>query len=141
MAAGRILRLLEFTTGHHARTLAMRESLESDSNVKLMPALEYMARHFRENITASEMAERCHLSTSRFIHLFNEKMNTGFSNYLRDLRIEEAKILLSNTEMNIGEIAVRSGFQSQSYFGLIFRRVTGMTPSAYRSSFSHPREP
>lgn len=140
-AAGRILRLLEFTAGHHARTLAVRESFESEANAKLRPALEYMAHHFKENITASEMAELCHLSTSRFIHLFNEKMNAGFSDYLRNLRIEEAKILLSNTDMRIGDIASRCGFQSQSYFGLIFRRVAGMKPTVYRESFWHHREP
>ncbi len=140
-AAGRILRLLEFTAGHHAKTMALQESLNDESCSRLHPALEYIDRHFSENISVSDVAVLCHLSPSRFMHLFKEKMNTGFSGYLCERRLEEAKSLLSNTGMKIGDIACRCGFTGQSYFSMIFRRRTGKTPAAYRVAFKTGREP
>ncbi|MFA6100624.1 MAG: helix-turn-helix domain-containing protein [Victivallaceae bacterium] len=140
-AAGRILRLLEFAAGQYRQTLAIRQSLEDESCQRLRPALEYMDRHFRQPLTASSAAAACHLSTSRFIHLFKEKFKIGFSEYLLRRRMEEAKLLLTGTEMKIGDVAFRCGFQNQSYFGMVFRRNTGNTPAAYRIHFRCRREP
>jgi AraC-like DNA-binding protein len=140
-AAGRILRLLEFAAGQHRQTLAIRQSLAEESCQRLHPALEYIDRHFRRPLTASAAAAACHLSPSRFIHLFKEKFKIGFSKYLLRRRMEEAKLLLTGTEMKIGDVAFRCGFQNQSYFGMVFRRHTGNTPAAYRIHFHYRREP
>ena len=140
-AAGRILRLLEFTAGQYRQTLALRKSVEDESCRRLRPALEYIDRHFRNPLTASAAAAVCHLSLSRFIHLFKEKCGIGFSEYLRRRRMEEAKQLLTGTEMKIGDVAFRCGFQNQSYFGMVFLRHSGHTPAAYRSRFRCRREP
>jgi two-component system response regulator YesN len=52
--------------------------------------------------------------------------------YILSKRVSEAKLLLVSTDMKIGEIALRVGFSEQNYFGIIFRRYTGLTPTDYR---------
>jgi AraC family transcriptional regulator len=53
-------------------------------------------------------------------------------NYITRQRIERAKRLLAETELPISEIALRTGFSSQSHFTTSFRRLAGVTPSSFR---------
>lgn len=108
---------------------------------RLKPALAYIDRHFATELTAGVAAAKCHLSLSRFVHLFKEKCGIGFSAYLTERRIEEARRLLSGSRLSIFDVALRCGFQSQSYFGAIFRRKTGHSPAAYRQKFQHRHDP
>ena len=55
--------------------------------------------------------------------------------YVLSLRIQEAQRLLSTTDSTIGEIALAIGFYDQSHFTKRFRKLTGMTPLAYRKRF------
>ena len=55
-------------------------------------------------------------------------------NYLLNLRMDLAKILLTKTELPISEIGARVGFPDPNYFAKIFRRETGVTPSRFRAS-------
>ena len=53
--------------------------------------------------------------------------------YIAKRRIQEAKSLLTSTELSIADIAEQTGFGSESYFCKLFRRYEGMTPSAFRN--------
>ena len=53
--------------------------------------------------------------------------------YLLTLRMDLAKVMLTNTELPINEIASRVGYPDAGYFAKIFKHVTGKTPSLYRS--------
>ena len=140
-AAGRLLRLLELTLAEQRQVLAIRREADAVAAARLRPALDYIDRFYARPLTAAEVAGRCHLSVSRFLHVFKAQCGTGFSNYLIRRRLEEAKLLLASTELNIGELALRCGFSSQSYFGLAFRRLTGSTPALWRQSRRRPQEP
>jgi transcriptional regulator GlxA family with amidase domain len=54
--------------------------------------------------------------------------------YLNRFRVARAQGLLTSTDKAIAEIGLETGFCNQSYFGVIFRRITGMTPLEYRSN-------
>lgn len=60
--------------------------------------------------------------------------NLSFGDYIRKLRIEKAKELLSEPSLSSGEIAYLTGFSDQSHFNRIFKKHTGNTPSVYRKS-------
>ena len=60
--------------------------------------------------------------------------NLSFGDYIRKLRIEKAKELLSDPSLSSGEIAYLTGFSDQSHFNRIFKKHTGNTPSEYRKS-------
>lgn len=66
------------------------------------------------------------------MHAFKKHFGVSPINYQLELRIEEAKMLLQNTNHRIMDIANIVGFSSQSYFTQAFRRSTHLSPNAYR---------
>ncbi|OGV38488.1 MAG: hypothetical protein A2X48_00540 [Lentisphaerae bacterium GWF2_49_21] len=99
---------------------------------RIAKALEYVKANYMKVLTIEKLAEICCLSPSRFIHLFKEQTGMTFSQCLIQCKIEEAKKQLAGSNMDIYHVGYNSGFKSQSYFGLIFRKCTGMTPTGYR---------
>lgn len=97
-------------------------------------ALRYFNAHYPEKISLESVAEEVRLSPSYFSRLFKDEMNTSFSAYLNELRIDKSKALLGDRSIGLAEIAGRVGFDDQSYFTKIFKKVTGMSPGAYRES-------
>jgi two-component system response regulator YesN len=98
----------------------------------LVKALEYLREHYAEPITLNSAADTAQVSTAYLSRLFSEQLRTGFTDYLTELRIEKAEKLLRETRMNIKEVSFAAGFQDPNYFSKIFRKVTGMLPSAFR---------
>jgi len=74
------------------------------------------------------------LNPAYFSTLFKKETGINFSNYLLNLRIENAKLLLKNSNLSLINIAVEIGFDNQSYFSNVFKKVTGMTPKQYRQT-------
>jgi transcriptional regulator GlxA family with amidase domain len=72
------------------------------------------------------------MSDCCFMHLFKEVTGQSFVAYLNRFRVARARSLLASTDKAISEISLETGFCNQSYFGVIFRRITGMTPLEYR---------
>ena len=62
-------------------------------------------------------------------------MGRSFTDYILELRVNKAKDLLKNTNMDILDVAASSGFENQSYFTKIFRKSTGLTPRHYRQNY------
>ena len=69
-------------------------------------------------------------------YLFKKGFDVNFSEYLWNIRMEKAKELLSQTDMNIDQISVQVGYLNTSSFRRKFKQETGFTPSQYRSSHS-----
>ena len=65
--------------------------------------------------------------------MFKAEKGMGLTSYINSERISRACELLRSTEMNAQDIAIQLGFSSASYFGQVFRKFTGTTPSSYRS--------
>jgi len=82
-----------------------------------------------------EMAAMAKLSSTQFNARFRELLRMSPSEYIPKLRIEVAQKLLSTSNKSIAETAAEAGFYDQSHFTKRFRRVTGMTPLAYRKQF------
>jgi AraC-like DNA-binding protein len=78
------------------------------------------------------LATHFHLSPSRFAHLFKLHTTWSVMAYVTNCRVANAAILLTSTDLSIKEIAFRTGFGSSSTFNHKFKKVTGMTPVAYR---------
>lgn len=113
----------------------MRKLTANIQDPRIAKALEYIKANYMKELMVNDLAKICCLSPSRFIHLFKEQTGITFSNYLVQCKIEEAKNLLATSNMSIYHVAYHSGFMSQSYFGSIFRKHTGMTPREYRRKF------
>jgi AraC family transcriptional regulator len=80
------------------------------------------------------VARAVSMSYFHFSRAFKQSMGMTATNYIAERRIERAKKMLAETELPISEIALRSGFSSQSHFTTAFRRLAGATPKAFRAA-------
>lgn len=94
--------------------------------------IAYARQHFREPITLKEVAERFFVSASYLGRSFQKAAGIPFKQYVNELRIEEAKRLLRQTDRLIYEIAEETGFAESKYFIARFTAMVGMSPMEYR---------
>ena len=95
---------------------------------------QYINNHFREEISLELLSEKAFMNKFYLVHAFKQYKGISPINYLIQLRIKEAKELLSTTNYSISQISESSGFSSQSYFSQVFKKETGMTPNEYRKT-------
>lgn len=113
-------------------TLTMGSDLHKNKTAKLIKVLNYIDKHFNENITAAYAAEMCFLSYSHFSKIFKNIMHTTFIQYLNIIRIRKAESLLLDEEKSITQIALETGFTDVSYFIKQFKQYKGASPKQYR---------
>ena len=105
---------------------------------KLRKALALIDHHLCDEeegrLALRAVARDVSMSYFHFSRAFKQSMGMTATNYIAERRIERAKKMLEETEMPISEIALRSGFSSQSHFTTAFRRLAGATPKAFRAA-------
>jgi AraC-like DNA-binding protein len=105
---------------------------------RLSRAVQFCRQHFREPLGVKEIAHEAGMSREHFTRIFVEAMNQPPAAFLRHLRVNEAALLLRETEMPLREIAMRSGFYSTRHLMRTFQRVHHMGPSEYRRKKTVP---
>jgi AraC family transcriptional regulator len=102
------------------------------SDRQLRRVKEFMFEHMAGDLAVEDMAAAAGLSPVYFARQF--KLRTGGSphRYLRSLRVERARQLLSHDDMSIAEIALNCGFCHQEHMTRVFRAECGTTPAAFR---------
>ncbi|WP_416233411.1 helix-turn-helix domain-containing protein [Anabaena sp. UHCC 0399] len=102
------------------------------SGWKLRQAIAYINDNLNQDLTLAEIAAVVDMSMYHFSRLF--KQSTGFAphQYVMNCRIERSKKLLAQSNQSIEKICQQVGFQSQSHFTNVFRRLIGITPRTYR---------
>ncbi len=93
--------------------------------------LLYCDTHYTEDLTLDTLERELGYSKYYISHVFSGNVKTGFSRYLRGLRINAAKRLIRHTDKSMTDIAYESGFTSIRTFNRQFASETGMTPSDY----------
>lgn len=104
---------------------------KSSSNL-VINALDYINKNYKDNFTLEDVADTLSVSPFYLSKLIKEITGKNFTDHLTDKRINHAKELLLNTDMTIKEITYEVGFNSQSYFSTIFKKIVGVTPSDYK---------
>lgn len=104
--------------------------------------LSYLQNHyFDSELNLQKVAAELGFSESRLSRLINEHNPDGFRSLIHDLRVLEAKRLLSETTLNISEIAFKLGYAASSHFNREFKQRVTITPSNYRkTSFTSSKE-
>ena len=104
------------------------------------PEILETKRYIRDNLSnelnIESMAERVNISKSYFSHMFKKETGSSFIDYVNNVRIDRAKELLISSNMRVNEIASEVGIHNPNYFGIIFKKLTGMTPGDYRASIN-----
>ena len=94
--------------------------------------INYLNEHFAESITLDGLSRELFASKTTLIYHFKKYTNCSPMEFLLSVRLTKAKEQLVNTSACIEEIAASCGFSSANYFGLIFKKKEGVSPSAYR---------
>lgn len=90
---------------------------------------------YDETITLAGLAQEFHVSTFHLAHAFKAAYGYAPLQYITRRRIGEAQTLLIDTALPITEIAIRTGYNSSSYFNKAFHKITGMSPRDYRKAY------
>ena len=64
--------------------------------------------------------------------MYKKKTGVSLKDYINDYRIQQAKLLLQQSDKQVGEVAADVGFSNLSYFSTLFKKSTGLTPVEYR---------
>lgn len=102
--------------------------------------LQYLYAHYAERITMEEMARRVYLSPAYFSRVFKQETGETFNNCLNRIRIEKSKELLLHQNLRLTDIAQLTGFEDQSYYTKVFRRITGVPPLKFRENKGIPQK-
>lgn len=99
---------------------------------KIIAIVNFINENYNRRITLDSISRQFYISPSYFCKIFKD--GTGFTliEYVNNVRIKEARLLLRDTDAKMGEIAERAGFESLTHFGRIFKELTGCTPLKYR---------
>ncbi len=97
-------------------------------------ALEYIKKNYMNKISLTEVAQVSNISASYFSKIFKEEMGTNFNNYLNEVRVNMSKRLLIDDSIPLVDVAFMSGFEDQSYYSKVFKKITGISPGKYRGS-------
>ncbi len=120
-----IFNLIIDNIGKHIKTVA-----ENESN----KMLEYIHNNYTKDISLIDLAEYLKRSTSYVSKEFKKCFGENFKDYLARYRIEAAKELLEEKNLNIADIAIAVGYNSANVFNRAFRKYLGITPSQYKET-------
>jgi YesN/AraC family two-component response regulator len=142
LAVEEAIRQVEQTTGvEEISSASGNEELASEENTdvddpKMTKVTEEISRYIRENyvrdISMQDAARHMNYSEAYFSKLFKHCFGKNFTAYLTEYRVEMAKKLLAQSNINIKEVGFAVGYQDSGYFTKVFKRITGKNPTEYR---------
>lgn len=108
---------------------------ENDAVRPIRKAKQYIQSHYGEPITLEEVSSMVGLSPAYFSALFKKTEGDGFVRYLIQVRIEQAKILLRETNIPVAEVCRKVGYNDLKHFTHTFEKAVGVKPSTYRKLY------
>ena len=116
---------------------AMRQKPEEIRN-DVERVKQIIQEHLEWNLSVGEIAQALYVSREHLTRLFKREEGIGIKDFIIREKMEAAKELLARTELSVGAIAVRVGYENFSHFTRTFRQVEGVTPMEYRKKASRP---
>lgn len=113
------------------RPTLMRVLSERDGK-RMDQVMQFLLENRFGQITLEETAEKANLSKEAFCRFFKLRTRKTFTQYVLQLRINEAQKLLEETDLGISEIAFKVGFENLSYFNRSFKAILGKSPRESR---------
>jgi len=128
-----ILKILS-KSNHQALSSFIYDKKYSDSEGNRMrDVMDYTMRNYQNQISLDDVAKVSAMTKNAFCKYFKKRTNKSYFRFLNELRIENAcKLLMTEKELSIAEIADQSGFNNISNFNRQFKTVKQMSPSAYK---------
>ncbi|AUO05970.1 chemotaxis protein CheY [Paenibacillus jamilae] len=126
------------------RLLAAGQALtpsHSPNNPTIRDIARYLDAHYDEDISLQDIASRFYLSREYISRKFKQEYGVNLSDYLCQIRMGKAKLLLLNDKLRLHHIAGMVGYQDEKYFGKVFKKLEGVTPGEFRRRHSANPQP
>ena len=104
------------------------------SDKKMRQALAYIKENYNSDINMAVVSNYISMNYSLFSFSFKQYTGMNFVNYLKNLRMDEAKRMLAETDMKVIEISQCVGYDNEKHFMKIFKSEFGVSPSEYRKN-------
>lgn len=121
----------------HENNLSKRIFVDDTINSKLAVICNYLEKNVEQRLSFSDLCQTFSMSESTMKKLFRDGLGVGAIDYYNRCRIDRAKELIRERDINFTQIAERLGYNSVQYFSLRFKQATGMTPSQYEASINN----
>jgi len=115
---------------------AVERPVQARRGRSLRAALEYIDQHYADDLSLRQVARVAGFTPTHFSLLFKEHERTSFAQYLIGLRLERAKQMLLNTDLDLVRVAELTGFRTSQYLCRVFQRVLGLSPGVFRKRAS-----
>lgn len=116
-------------------TIFERKSIDNSfvtNDQAIQQAVTYIKQHFAAPLTRSFMADMTGFNESYFSSLFKKETGWSFAEYVNQIRVDQAKLLLLGTNDKLQDIALKTGFADGSYLGKTFTKYVHLSPSSFR---------
>lgn len=97
-------------------------------------ALEFIEGNYKERLKLADVADNVYVSQWHLSKLLNKYTGQNFSEILNNVRMEQAKKLLENPSLRIGDIAEQVGFLDMAHFSRVFKKQVGVSANEYRNT-------
>lgn len=97
-------------------------------------SIEYIKKNFSKNIEIKMLAEMEHYNENYYCEWFKKKTDKSLKQFIKNLRIQEGKKLLADTDYSLIQIANMVGYEHHSSFTRVFKEIEGMTPSEFKKN-------
>lgn len=97
-------------------------------------ALVYIEENYKERLKLADVADNVYVSQWHLSKLLNKYTGQNFSEILNNIRMQQAKILLKNPSLRIGDIAEEVGFLDMAHFSRVFKKQVGISANEYRNT-------
>lgn len=101
---------------------------------KIQQAMVYIRENFDKDLNMAVVSNHISMNYSLFSYVFKQYTGSNFVNYLKDIRIEEAKRLLEETDLKVIDISAKVGYENEKHFMKIFKTACGVSPTEYRKN-------
>lgn len=98
--------------------------------------IEFIRANYYKKIALDDIAQYVNFSKTYLSRIFKEETGENISMYINKIRIEKAKLLLTDKNISLVDVANMAGFEDQSYFTKVFKAVTGIPPKKYKETRS-----
>lgn len=119
------IRLLNSEHGPTLRRLAVAEC----PSQQISKVVGWLKQHYTENVPMDDLADKAHMSSSAFRQHFRAVVGISPLQYVKNLRLQNARQLMINEDLDAGSAALRVGYESPSQFSREYRRLFGEPPS------------
>ncbi|MBQ7918377.1 MAG: response regulator [Lachnospiraceae bacterium] len=101
---------------------------------KIHQAIAFIKENYNKDLNMAVVSNHISMNYSLFSYVFKQYTGTNFVNYLKEIRITEAKRLLEETDMKIIDISEQVGYDNEKHFMKIFKSACGVSPTEYRKN-------